>query len=384
MIRGATGDFVSTVAGGVACQAFVPRPLPPVPGLAIDSGLQARIELANQALGRLDAVSALLPDARLFLYSYVRLEAVMSSQIEGTQSSLSDLLLYEMESAPGVPIDDVQEVSCYVKALELGMRRLREGIPLSRRLICEMHAALMTSGRGENRQPGAFRKSQVWVGGHRPDQAVFVPPPASNVPDAFAALERFMNDVDEPTAPLLKAAMAHVQFETIHPFLDGNGRLGRLLIGLILAEARVLGEPLLYVSLFFKRHRSTYYDLLQEVRKSGDWERWIGFFADAIADTATQAVRTAQNLSDLHRIDKDRISSLGRLAGSAARVLDALSARPISNIASLVQASGITPATAGKVMDALEGIGIVRELTGHKRNRVFAYTAYVEVLNQAP
>lgn len=384
MIRGATGDFVSTVAGGVACQAFVPRPLPPVPGLAIDSGLQARIELANQALGRLDAVSALLPDARLFLYSYVRLEAVMSSQIEGTQSSLSDLLLYEMESAPGVPIDDVQEVSCYVKALELGMRRLREGIPLSRRLICEMHATLMTSGRGENRQPGAFRKSQVWVGGHRPDQAVFVPPPASNVPDAFAALERFLNDVDEPTAPLLKAAMAHVQFETIHPFLDGNGRLGRLLIGLILAEARVLGEPLLYVSLFFKRHRSTYYDLLQEVRKSGDWERWIGFFADAIADTATQAVRTAQNLSDLHRIDKDRISSLGRLAGSAARVLDALSARPISNIASLVQASGITPATAGKVMDALEGIGIVRELTGHKRNRVFAYTAYVEVLNQAP
>lgn len=373
-----------TIAGGVACQAFVPHPLPPSPGLLIDSGLQARLEEANLALGRLDAVSTLLPDARLFLYSYVRVEAVMSSRIEGTQSSLSDLMLYEMESAPGVPIDDVQEVSCYVKALELGMQRLREGMPLSRRLICQMHAALMTSGRGENRQPGEFRQSQVWLGGHRPDAAVFVPPPAAQVPDAFAALERFLNDADGPTAPLLKAALAHVQFETIHPFLDGNGRLGRLLIGLILAEAGVLREPLLYVSVFFKRHRRTYYELLQDVRTTGDWERWIGFFADAVSQTATQAVQTGQKLSELHRSDKERLAPLGRIAGSAAKVLDALAARPISNIASLVKVAAITPATAGKVMEALQTLGLVRELTGQKRSRVFAYTAYIDLLNQEP
>jgi Fic family protein len=384
MKRGSTGGMVPTIAGGIACKAFVPHSLPPTPGLSIDAALQSRIEEANLALGRLDAVSALLPDARLFLYSYVRVEAVMSSQIEGTQSSLSDLMLYELESAPGVPIDDVQEVSCYVKALELGMQRLREGMPLSRRLVCEMHAALMTSGRGENRQPGEFRRSQVWLGGHRPDQAVFVPPPAAQVPDAFAALERFLNDVDGPTAPLLKAALAHVQFETIHPFLDGNGRLGRLLIGLILAEAGVLREPLLYVSVFFKRHRRTYYELLQDVRTTGDWERWIGFFVDAVSQTAAQAVQTAKNLSELHRADKERLGPLGRISGSATRVLDALAARPISNIASIVKVTGITPATAGKVMAALENIGLVRELTGQKRNRVFAYSAYIELLNQEP
>lgn len=384
MKRGATGGMVPTIAGGIACQAFVPHPLPPTPGLSLDAALQSRIEEANLALGRLDAVSVLLPDTRLFLYSYVRVEAVMSSQIEGTQSSLSDLMLYELESVPGVPMDDVQEVSCYVKALELGMQRLREGMPLSRRLVCEMHAVLMTSGRGENRQPGEFRRSQVWLGGHRPDQAVFVPPPAAQVPEAFAALERFLNDTDGPTAPLLKAALAHVQFETIHPFLDGNGRLGRLLIGLILAEAGVLREPLLYVSVFFKRHRRTYYDLLQDVRTTGDWEKWIGFFVDAVSQTAAQAVQTAQNLSELHRADQERIKSLGRISGSAVRVLDALAARPISNITSLVKVAGITPATAGKVMAALESMGVVRELTGQRRSRVFSYTAYIELLNQEP
>lgn len=242
----------------------------------------------------------------------------------------------------------------------------------------------MTSGRGENRQPGEFRQSQVWLGGHRPDEAVFVPPPDAQVPDAFAAMERFLNDVDGPTAPLLKAALAHVQFETIHPFRDGNGRLGRLLIGLILAEAGVLREPLLYVSVFFKRHRRTNYELLQKVRTTGDWERWIGFFADAVFQTATQAVQTGQNLSELHRSDKERLAPLGRIAGSAAKVLDALAARPISNIASLVKVAAITPATAGKVMEALQTLGLVRELTGQKRNRVFAYSAYIDLLNQEP
>lgn len=385
MARGMTGRWVSSLAGGVSCKAFVPHPLPPDPPLRPDAALQARIHEATLALGRLDAVSALLPDARLFLYSYVRKEAVMSSQIEGTQSSLSDLLLYEMDAAPGVPLDDVQEVSCYVAALELGMQRLREGMPLSRRLLCELHHTLMSSGRGVQRQPGEFRQTQVWIGGHRPDHAVFVPPPAHEVPDCIASLERFLNDVDGPTAPLLKAALAHVQFETIHPFLDGNGRMGRLLIALILAEAGVLREPLLYLSVFFKRHRQAYYQLLQDVRTQGGWEAWVGFFADAVADTAKQAVRTAQNLSDLHRCDRERAAELGRMAGSAARVIDALAARPITSIAALTKAADITPATAGKVLDALENrLGMVRELTGQRRNRVFAYTAYIDLLNQEP
>lgn len=385
MARGLTGQWVSSVAGGVACQAFVPHALPPDPPLDLDAGLQARIHEATLALGRLDSVSALLPDARLFLYSYVRKEAVMSSQIEGTQSSLSDLLLYEVDAAPGVPLDDVQEVSCYVAALEQGMQQLRDGMPLSRRLLCDLHRTLMSSGRGVQRQPGEFRQTQVWIGGHRPDHAVFVPPPAYALPDCMSALERFLNDVDGPTSPLIKAALAHVQFETIHPFLDGNGRIGRLLIALILAEAGVLREPLLYLSVFFKRHRSTYYRLLQDIRTQGGWEAWVGFFADAVADTAKQAVQTAQKLSELHRHDRERTTELGRMAGSAARVIDALAARPIANIAALTQAAHITPATAGKVMDALENrLGVVRELTGQRRNRVFAYTAYIDLLNQEP
>lgn len=385
MARGMTGAWVPSLAGGISCKAFVPHPLPPDPALHFDDGLQARIHKATLELGRLDSVSAMLPDARLFLYSYVRKEAVMSSQIEGTQSSLNDLLLYEIDAAPGVPLDDVQEVSCYVAALELGMQRLREGMPLSRRLLCELHHTLMSSGRGVQRQPGEFRQTQVWIGGHRPDHAVFVPPPAHALSECIASLECFLNDVDGPTAPLLKAALAHVQFETIHPFLDGNGRMGRLLIALILAEAGVLRDPLLYLSVFFKQHRSTYYQLLQDVRTKGGWEAWVGFFADAVADTAAQAVQTAQNLSELHRNDRERTTVLGRMAGSAARVIDSLAGRPITTIAALTQAANITPATAGKVMDALEHrLGIVRELTGNRRNRVFAYTAYIDLLNQEP
>ncbi|GAA5181475.1 Fic family protein [Niveibacterium umoris] len=383
MQRGLTGSFTPSIAGGVPCQAFVPTPLPPVPPLEFGDKLQARINDALLALGRLDAISTLLPDAKLFLYSYVRKEAVMSSQIEGTQSSLSDLMLYEMEGLPGVPMDDVQEVSCYVKALDLGMQRIREGQPISYRLLCELHAALMTSGRGIQRGPGEFRRTQVWIGGHRADEATFVPPPPTHIADCFAALERFINDADTTTAPVIKAALAHVQFETIHPYLDGNGRLGRLLIPLILVEAGVLQEPLLYLSVFFKRHRQTYYERLQQVRTVGDWEAWLLFFVDAIAATASQAVSAAQQLSALHAADKARLPALGRLAGSATQVLDALVARPIANVNAITQATGLTPATVGKALDALEHtLGIVRELTGNRRNRVFAYSAYIALLNQ--
>lgn len=383
MQRGITGEWVASIAGGVACQAFVPHPLPPTPPLLFDSKLQHRINDALLALGRLDAISTLLPDAKLFLYSYVRKEAVMSSQIEGTQSSLSDLMLYEMEGQPGVPMDDVQEVSCYVKALNLGVQRIREGVPISYRLLAEVHASLMTSGRGIQRGPGEFRRNQVWIGGHRADEATFVPPPANQLADCFAALERFINDVDGITSPVIKAALAHVQFETIHPFMDGNGRLGRLLIPLILVEAGILKEPLLYLSVFFKQYRQTYYELLQQVRTHGDWEAWLLFFVDAIAATANQAVSTAQQLTQLLAQDKARLATLGRLAGSAALVLDALFAHPIANIQALTQSTGLTAATIGKTLDALQTqLGIVHELTGLKRNRIYAYSAYIAILNQ--
>jgi len=383
MQRGLTGQYTPSIAGGIRCQAFVPNALPPKPPLVIDDRLQSSINEALLALGRLDAITTLLPDARLFLYSYVRKEAVMSSQIEGTQSSLSDLLLYEMAGQPGVPIDDVQEVSCYVKALNLGVQRIREGWPITYRLLSESHAALMTSGRGIQRAPGEFRRNQVWIGGHRADEAVFVPPPANKLAETFAALERFINDADTKTAPVIKAALAHVQFETIHPFMDGNGRLGRLLIPLIMVEAKVLQEPMLYLSVFFKKHRQTYYDLLQRIRTEGDWEAWLLFFMDAITSTASQAVSTAQKLTAMLVKDKAKIAGLGRASGSAIQILDAMFARPVSSISALAKATGLTPATIGKALDALQqNAQIVREVSGLKRNRIFAYAEYIQILNE--
>lgn len=383
MDRGLTGIYTSTIAGGIACQAFVPLPLPPVPALDLHGKLRSRLDEALIALGRLDAISTLLPDPQLFLYSYVRKEAVMSSQIEGTQSSLSDLMLYEMEAQPGVPLDDVQEVSCYVKAMSLGVERIRQNQPISFRLLTEVHQVLMTSGRGVQRSPGEFRRNQVWIGGHRADEATFVPPPANQIADCWAALENFINDVPQPTAAIIKAALSHVQFETIHPFLDGNGRLGRMLIPLILVEARVLQEPLLYLSVFFKQHRETYYSLQQQVRINGNWEAWLLFFADAIAATANQAVRTAQALTQLREKDKLRLAELGRLSGSARHILDALFAHPILTISTLSTTTGLSPATVGKALDAMEGtLDMVQEVTQQKRNRVYAYGAYISILNQ--
>lgn len=384
MERGLTGRYIDSIAGGVNCKAFIPSPLPPIPALEVTNKLQSRINQAMLALGRLDAISTLLPDARLFLYSYVRKEAVMSSQIEGTQSSLSDLMLYEMEGIPGVPMDDVQEVSCYVGALELGVKRIREDYPITFRLITELHSALMTSGRGISKGPGQFRKNQVWIGGHRADEATFVPTPANEIANCWADLERFLNDVPEATDPLIKAALAHVQFETIHPFMDGNGRLGRLLIPLILVEAKVLTEPLLYLSVFFKKHRQVYYERLQQVRLTGDWEAWLLFFVDAIAETANQAVKTAQQLNQLRQTHREQIAQLGRIAPSAQQVLNVLFEYPIANINTLVEHGNITAATAGKVMDKLSqpDIALVAELTGQKRNRVYAYTGYIDILNQ--
>lgn len=334
------------------------------------------------SLGRLDSVSTLLPDTSIFLYSYVRKEAVLSSMIEGTQSSLSDLLLFELDQEPGVPLDDVREVSNYVAALDHGLQRLAEGFPLSLRLIREIHGILLAKGRGQYKTPGEFRQSQNWIGGTRPGNAAFVPPPAGQVLACMARLEGFLHDDPETTSALLKAALAHVQFETIHPFLDGNGRIGRLLITLLLCDQKVLRKPMLYLSFYFKQHRRHYYELLNNVRLTGDWEAWLDFFAEAVAVTATQAVETARKILDLSREDRDRIAALGRAAASAEQVHRAILEHPIATPGWLVEKTGITPATVNKCLGHLERLGIVRELTARKRNRLFSYTRLVHILNQ--
>ena len=286
MKRDLQGHYVTISTVGEAAQAFVPKPLPPNPSLDWMPDLRSKFDQALLALGRLDSISTFLPDISLFLYMYVRKEAVLSSMIEGTQSSLSDLLLFELNMEPGVPLDDVREVSNYVAALDYGLKRLAEGFPLSLRLIKEMHGVLLYKGRGSNQTPGEFRRTQSWIGGTRPGNAAFVPPPADKVLECMSKLELFLHDQPQSTPGLLKAALAHVQFETIHPFLDGNGRLGRLLITLLLCEQKMLREPMLYLSLYFKSHRQYYYELLNGVRLSGNWEAWLDFFADATESSA--------------------------------------------------------------------------------------------------
>jgi Fic family protein len=382
MKRELQGRYVPISTVGEKAQAFVPAPLPPRPPIDWTPELRSKFDQGLLALGRLDSVSTLLPDTSLFLYMYVRKEAVLSSMIEGTQSSLSDLLLFELNQEPGVPLDDVRGVSNYVAALDHGLRRLEEGLPLSLRLFREIHDVLLANGRGSGQTPGEFRRSQNWIGGTRPGNAAFVPPPAEEVLGCMGKLEFFLHDQPEPTPVLLKAALAHVQFETIHPFLDGNGRLGRLLITLLLCEQKVLREPMLYLSLYFKTHRQYYYELLNNVRMTGDWEAWLDFFAEAVIVTASQAVETAQQLLDLSSQDRDKISGLGRAAASTLQVHRALMEHPIATSASLVKKTGITPATVNRALAHLEQLGIVKELTAQKRNRLFSYAGYIEVINR--
>ncbi len=382
MHRDAVGAYISSVAGGETVRAFVPAPLPPNPPLDLGGTRQILLERATLALGRLDSISLLLPDPRLFLYAYVRREAVLSSQIEGTQSSLSDLLLFELDEVPGVPFDDVVEVSNYIAALEHGMARLRESFPLCNRLLREMHAKLMARGRGSEKVPGEFRRSQNWIGGTRPGNAQFVPPPPQQVEPCMAALESFIHGEVDTAPVLLKAALAHVQFETIHPFLDGNGRLGRLLIALLLHEGGLLAQPLLYLSLYFKQHRAVYYELLDRVRGDGDWEAWVDFFLEGVEQTANGAVQTARRLVALFQQDAQRTQVAGRGAANVLRALDALRQRPMSSLRQLCEDTGMAFPTASKSMQALMTLGIARELTGQRRNRVFVYDGYLNILNE--
>ena len=381
MRRGETGQYETTIVGDETVRAFVPAPLPPVPALDLIA-LQSPLEKALLALGRLDSLSVLLPDAHLFLYTYVRKEAVLSSQIEGTQSSLSDLLLFELEEVPGTPLDDVVEVSNYVAALEHGLRRIREGFPLCNRLIREIHAELLAQGRGSDKTPGEFRRSQNWIGGSRPGTARFVPAPAHAVAECMSDLERFLHTETCGLPALLRAGLAHVQFETIHPFLDGNGRVGRLLITFLLCHDGVLREPLLYLSLYFKQHRESYYELLNDVRKNGDWEAWLAFFLDGVTQTAEGAVSTAQRLLSLFQEDQAKIQQTGRAAGSALRVHQALQEHPIASRQELAKRTELSFPTVTSGIQMLERIGVVRELTGKKRNRLFGYDQYLAILGE--
>ena len=382
MKRALQGKYLRISTTGEVVRAFVPAALPPRPAIDWTPDLRHRFDTALLALGRLDGVAHLLPNASLLIYSFVRKEAVLSSMIEGTQSSLADLMLFEIDEQPGVPVADAREVSCYVAALDHGLKRLRGGFPLSLRLLREVHKVLLNHGRGAQNRPGEFRQSQNWIGGTRPGNAVFVPPPVEELMRCLGDLERFLHDQPEQTSPLVKAALAHVQFETIHPFLDGNGRVGRLLITLLLCADGVLREPLLYISLYFKQHRRLYYELLNDVRLTGNWERWLDFFADGVVASANEAVNAAQRLLALTAADSIRIESLGRAAASALMVHRAMQRQPIASPGWLAKITKLTPTTVNRSLAHLQALGIVREITQKQRDRVFSYTGYAAILNE--
>lgn len=374
------GKFVKCSTGGEHYSAYVPKNLPPKPPLNMDE-LYPLLDQANIALGRLDGMSMVLPDHSLFLYMYVRKEAVLSSQIEGTQSSLSDLLLYENEEAPGAPMDDVQEVSNYVSAMNYGLVRLKE-FPLSLRLIREIHEKLMAGARGGNKVPGEFRSSQNWIGGSRPGNALFVPPPPEHLMATLDGFEKFLHDETVKMPALIRAALAHIQFENIHPFLDGNGRMGRLLITYILCVEGILKEPLLYLSLYFKANRQAYYDHLQSVRKTGDWEAWIQFFLSGVIETANQATETAQAILALFERDRRKLEEDGKPTAATLSIHNYFQSQPVTNTTKIKNACGVSLPTVLRSLATLEQQGIIEEITGKDRHKVFVYRDYLDILSK--
>lgn len=374
------GRYVTTTVAGEPVKAFVPPALPPVD---LDlSGLHQHLDRANQALGRLDGLTVLLPDVRFLLYLYVRKEALVSSQIEGTQSSFVDVLRFENKVPTAVPKEDVEEVSNYVAAMQHGLRRIQTGFPLSLRLIREIHAILLKGGRGASKTPGEFRRSQNWIGGTRPGNASFVPPPPAEMMEALDRLERFLHDDKHGLPLLVEAGLVHVQFESIHPFLDGNGRLGRLLITLLLCAKGALKQPLLYLSLYFKKHRTQYYDHLQRIRTEGAWEEWLRFFLEGTALTAQEAAETATRILDLFSKDREKIQKLGRPATSALRVHEYMQRKPIANIAAIAKALKLSIPTVTVALKHLVRIGIVEEVTGKRRDRLFTYSRYFNIVSE--
>lgn len=352
--------------------------LPPTPPLALSSAQRNLEARATAAVGRLDGATGLLPDPGLFLYMHVRKEAVLSSQIEGTQSSLSDLLLFEHQAAPGVPTQDVEEVSRCVRALNQGVVLLQT-LPVSMRLLREVHSTLVTGARGADKGPGTVRTTQNWIGGSMPGNAAFVPPPAHLVPELLSNLEHFANEESLP--PLLKAGIAHAQFETIHPFLDGNGRVGRLLITLLLIADKVLATPVLYLSLHFKEHRKEYYDLLQRTRTEGEWEGWIQFFLEGVLHVADVAIATIRRVVALFATDRARIEAHKTATPNTLRVFDHARQSALISIPETAKALHLSAPTVGTAVALLTELGILKELTGKQRDRRFLYNEYVLALD---
>ena len=386
--EGRAGTFVEVTADGGSYRAFRPKPLPPDPPLAVDVDIQRLLDRANQALGRLDGITLLLPDPDTFIYTYIRKEAVLSTQIEGTQSSLSDLLLFEHDLTPQVPIHDVQETTNYIAALDLGLERMRQGMPISLRVIKEVHSRLLLSTRGGETGSGEFRRIQNWLGGASPATARYVPPPASEVPVAMGELEKFLHGDPVSTPLLIRAALAHAQFETIHPFLDGNGRLGRLLITLLLCsetadgEDRVLSRPLLYLSLHLKRNRDSYYERLQAVRTDGDWEGWLRFFLEGVVSVAGLATETTKRIVQLIERDRQKLHELGRAAGSSLLIFDHVVKSVVMRIPETAHLLPISEPTVASSVRHLERLDILEEITGRSRNKIYAYREYLGILSE--
>ncbi len=389
---GRAGRFVWQLPGTPSkYQAFVPAPLPPVPPLAFSLALRALETRANIAVGRLDGITRVLPDIGLFIYMYVRKEAVLSSQIEGTQSSLSDLLQFEQVVIEGsADTLDVEEVSRCVAALSHGCARLRD-LPLSMRLLCEVHRELLTGARGGNKTPGDIRTSQNWIGGANLNTAAFVPPPPTELPAALRNLEAFLHDdigsdrgqalPPVATPPLIKAALAHAQFETIHPFLNGNGRVGRLLITLSLLSDHVLSQPVLYLSLHFKAHRDAYYEHLQRIRSHGEWEPWVQFFLEGVIRVAEAACATIERVQALFRQHRDQIvSRTGRAASTALRVFDYAREHAVLSIPATAKALALSQPAVTSAIVQLVKLGILEESTGKQRDRRYLYRTYMAAL----
>jgi len=376
-----TGETRESTVAGERVAAFVPYPLPPRnPPLAMEP-LGELLARARHALSRLDLAGEMVPSLDWFVYAFVRKEAVLSSQIEGTEATLDDLLEFEGGPAGAEPGADVEEVCNYLDALAWARRELErpKGLPLSMRLVHGLHRRLMKGARGASKQPGDVRRSQNWVGGARPGTASYIPPPPEEVHRLLGELERYLH-AEDALPPLVRAGLVHVQFESIHPYLDGNGRVGRLLVALLLEHWKLLGAPLLYLSLHFKRHRSEYYRLLNGVRRNGDWEGWTAFFLEGVAEIAEESAAAAR---DLHRVvarDRARVLSAKGSSLTAARLLELLPRRPIVTIPRVVELLGTTKPTAAKSVALLESLGILRETTGRKRDRAYRYVKYLERL----
>ena len=373
-----TGRYLHIAVGGERVDAFIPDSLPPKsPSLAIDGKLSNRLQQAEQALIRLDLAGGMVPSLDWFIYAFVRKEAVISSQIEGTQATLVDLLAFEAEEKP-TPNADVEEVCNYLNALNYARSQLttKRGLPLSLRLLNESHQRLVYGARGKNKQPGEVRRTQNWIGGSRPGNAVYVPPPPERLADLLGDLEKYIH-ADDALPKLVRAGLLHVQFETIHPYLDGNGRIGRLFIALLLEHWGLLKSPVLYLSLFFKRHREEYYRRLNAVRAEGDWEGWTDFFLDGIATIADEAVTSARELFALVSADRARLLESQLASVSAFRLFEQLPRHPVVTIASAMRLIEGTKPTATRAVEALVNVGVLAETTGKKRDRSFAYQAYL-------